>query len=89
MIEEMAAPTKAGLRSLARLETHSENVHRNPQQSITNYLATIAQYNGIEIMNGPDLGGFGGWSEIGAGLSRNEDRLRFYKNFDFNNMKDL
>jgi hypothetical protein len=60
LVEGMAAPTKAGLRSLAGLETHSENVHRNPQQSIMNYLATIAQYTGIEIMNGPDLGGFGG-----------------------------
>jgi hypothetical protein len=31
----------------------------------------------------PDLGGFGGWGEIGAGLSRHENRLQFLYNFEF------
>ena len=36
-----------------------ENVRRNPQQSITNYLAPIARRNRIEIMTTPTSGGSG------------------------------
>jgi hypothetical protein len=58
----------------ARLFSHlyalgrcSENVRRNPQQSITNYLAPIARRNRIEIMTTPTSGGSGDGVRSGPG----------------------
>jgi hypothetical protein len=62
----------------------SATIRNNRSQS---YVAPIARHNRITIMTAPtSVGCRGMGTKIGAGLSGNENRPRFYSALDFKNI---